>query len=42
MTTLALYLPGSGALPRWAQITVGVVVLGLVATRLWLTFRRRK
>ncbi|WP_263398773.1 hypothetical protein [Streptomyces venezuelae] len=42
MTTLALYLPGSGSLPRWAQIAVGVVVLGLVATRLWLTFRRRK
>lgn len=42
MTTLALYPPGSGSLPRWAQITVGVVVVGLVATRLWLTFRRRK
>lgn len=40
--TLALYLPGSGALPRWAQITVGLVILGAVATRLWLTFRRRK
>ncbi|ATL25902.1 hypothetical protein [Streptomyces formicae] len=42
MTILALYLPGSGALPRWARITVGIVVLGLIATRLWLTFRRRK
>ncbi|MFJ2767296.1 hypothetical protein [Streptomyces sp. NPDC087300] len=39
---LSLYLPGSGALPRWAQIAVGVVVLGLVATRLWLFLRRRK
>lgn len=41
--TLALYLPGSGgAAPRWLQIAVGVVVLGLVAARLWLFFRRRK
>ncbi|MGB8939033.1 MAG: hypothetical protein WCD21_02140 [Streptomyces sp.] len=42
MTLLALYLPGSGALPHWVRITVGVVVLGLIAARLWLTFRRRK
>ncbi|MEV5978289.1 hypothetical protein [Streptomyces sp. NPDC052114] len=42
MTALALYLPGSGALPRWMQVTVGVIVLGLVAARLWLFLRRRK
>lgn len=40
--TLALYLPGSGTLPRWVQITVGVVVLGLIAARIWLFLRRRK
>ncbi|WP_367039205.1 hypothetical protein [Streptomyces sp. Je 1-332] len=39
---IALYFPGAGALPRWAQITVGVVVLGLIAARLWLHFRRRR
>ncbi|MET7358933.1 hypothetical protein ABZS76_10820 [Streptomyces sp. NPDC005562] len=42
MTALALYLPGSGATPRWLQITVGVVVLGLIAARIWLFIRRRK
>lgn len=40
--TLVLYLPGSGVLPRWVQITVGVIVLGLIAARLWLRFRRRQ
>ncbi|MEV2250226.1 hypothetical protein AB0I94_06585 [Streptomyces sp. NPDC050147] len=39
---IALYLPGADALPRWVQITVGVVVLGLFLARLWLHFRRRR
>lgn len=42
MDDLALYLPGSGVLPRWVQITVGVIVLGLIVARLWLHFRRRR
>ncbi|MET8209613.1 hypothetical protein OHU25_40965 [Streptomyces sp. NBC_00117] len=40
--TLALYLPGLGATPRWLHITVGVIILGLMIARLWLFFRRRK
>ncbi|MFF3490245.1 hypothetical protein ACFYWS_02745 [Streptomyces sp. NPDC002795] len=42
MTPLALYLPGLDAVPRWLQITAAVVVLGLMAARVWLFFRRRK
>ncbi len=42
MTPLALFLPELGAVPRWLQITAAVVVLGLMATRVWLFFRRRK
>ncbi|MEV8314649.1 hypothetical protein AB0Q95_10800 [Streptomyces sp. NPDC059900] len=42
MMSLALYLPGAGALPRWLQITVAVVVIGAMATRIWLFLRRRK
>ncbi|MFH8484697.1 hypothetical protein [Streptomyces longisporoflavus] len=42
MMRLALYLPGAGALPQWLQITVAVVVIGSMATRIWLFFRRRK
>lgn len=42
MTPLAVYLPMSGAIPRWLQITVGVVVLGLIVARLVLFYRRRK
>ncbi|WP_309049094.1 hypothetical protein [Streptomyces sp.] len=39
---IALYLPGSSTLPRWVQVTVGIVLLGLIAARIWLTYRRRK
>ncbi|MHB9756959.1 hypothetical protein ACYBSK_21520 [Streptomyces sp. BYX5S] len=42
MTPLAVFLPELGAVPRWLQIAAGVVVLGLMAARLWLFFRRRK
>ncbi|MFF1695136.1 hypothetical protein ACFVXC_16100 [Streptomyces sp. NPDC058257] len=38
----ALYLPGAGALPRWLQIAVGVLVIGSMAARIWLFLRRRK
>ena len=40
-TPLALYLPALDAVPRWLQITAGVVVLGLMVTRVWLFLRRR-
>lgn len=40
--TEAAFLPESGAVPVWLRITFGVVVLGLLATRLWLFWRRRK
>ncbi|MEU6762442.1 hypothetical protein ABZ916_07935 [Streptomyces sp. NPDC046853] len=42
MIPFALYLPGSDALPRWVQITVAVVIIGAMATRIWLFLRRRK
>ncbi len=42
MTPLALYLPELGAVPRWLQITAGVVVLGLLVARVVLFLRRRK
>ncbi|MGY0489909.1 hypothetical protein [Streptomyces sp. WG-D5] len=42
MTPLAVFLPELSAVPRWLQIAAGVVVLGLMAARLWLFFRRRK
>ncbi len=41
MIPSALYLPGA-SLPRWLQITVGVVVRGLLAARVWLHLRRRR
>ncbi|MFI5658384.1 hypothetical protein [Streptomyces sp. NPDC051684] len=42
MTPLALFLPELDAVPRWLRITAAVVVLGLMVTRVWLFFRRRK
>ncbi|MFE1954200.1 MULTISPECIES: hypothetical protein [Streptomyces] len=41
MRSLA-YLPDSGAVPPWLRVLFGVVVLGLLAARLWLFWRRRK
>ncbi|MGD6747858.1 hypothetical protein ACOKM3_39155 [Streptomyces sp. BH106] len=42
ITPLALFLPRLDAVPRWLQITAAVVILGLMATRVWLFIRRRK
>ncbi|WP_255977727.1 hypothetical protein [Streptomyces longispororuber] len=40
--TLAVFLPGLGTVPRWLQITAGVVVIGLAVARIVLFYRRRK
>ncbi|MET8468350.1 hypothetical protein ABZY90_28505 [Streptomyces sp. NPDC006422] len=42
MTPLAVFLPALDAVPRWLRITAAVVILGLMVTRVWLFFRRRK
>ncbi|MFF7333517.1 hypothetical protein ACIQU5_17225 [Streptomyces sp. NPDC090306] len=39
---MAVYLPDSGSLPPWVRIVVGVVVIGLVITRLVLSLRSRR
>lgn len=43
--TVALFLPESSSLPPWAGLVVAVVVLPLLALRLyrlWRSLRRRK
>lgn len=40
--TLVAYLPDAGTIPPWMRITFGVVVLVLIATRIWLSHRSHR
>ncbi|MFF2852660.1 hypothetical protein ACFVT5_41165 [Streptomyces sp. NPDC058001] len=40
--TVAVFLPDSGVLPPWVRIVVAVVIVGLVAARIYLAYRNHR